>query len=218
MTRHEHDDEVAEAAGAYWDGRYRGDIRWSGKVNQLLADEVQGLEAGHALDVGCGTGGDAIWLAAQGWTVTGVDVSTVAVDQAAVHATEAGVAERTTWIAADVTTDLPSGPFDLVASSYLHAPPGVPLERIEILRSAAERVVPGGSLVVVSHGGPPPWVGPDHPYAQVPLLSADELVAALDLGDGWQVVRAEVVDRPMTDPDGNPCTRPDHVVHLRRRA
>src|ERR1039458_7951812 len=73
----------------FWDERYRSrDHLWSGQPNQRLVEEVAGAAPGHALDVGCGEGGDAIWLARQGWTVTGVDVSSVALQRAAAHAAQ----------------------------------------------------------------------------------------------------------------------------------
>ena len=84
---------------AYWEDFYGGERRWSGKPNAALVEEVADLEPGTALDLGCGEGGDAIWLAAQGWTVTATDISQTALDIAARHAAEAGVTvswQRTT--------------------------------------------------------------------------------------------------------------------------
>src|SRR5690349_9569016 len=83
---------------AWWEERYAsGAMRWSGKPNDLLVGEVEGLGPGTALDLGCGTGGDAIWLASLGWEVTAVDIAPAALSQAAEHAAEAGVAERISW-------------------------------------------------------------------------------------------------------------------------
>ena len=79
-------------AEAFWEDFYAGGkSRWSGKPNASLVEEVADLEPGTALDLGCGQGGDAIWLASQGWTVTATDISQTALDVAAQHAAEAGV-------------------------------------------------------------------------------------------------------------------------------
>ena len=93
--------------------------RWSGKPNASLVEEVAELEPGTALDLGCGQGGDAIWLAAQGWTVTATDISQTALDIAARHAAEAGVS--VTWERHDLADSQPAGRFDLVTTSFLHS-------------------------------------------------------------------------------------------------
>lgn len=76
-----------------WNERYatHGDGLWSGRANGVLVAELAGSPPGRALDVGCGEGADAIWLAAAGWQVTGVDVSDVALERAAAAAGDAGV-------------------------------------------------------------------------------------------------------------------------------
>lgn len=67
----------------FWDQMYgEQDRLWSGDPNGALVAEAGDLTPGHALDVGCGEGGDAHWLATQGWTVTGVDLSRVALERA----------------------------------------------------------------------------------------------------------------------------------------
>jgi SAM-dependent methyltransferase len=90
---------------------------WSGRPNDVLVLEVSDLPPGRALDVGCGEGADANWLAARGWRVTGVDVSQIALDRAAAAAWEAGVAVE--WVRADVTVEPPAaGAYDLVSVHY----------------------------------------------------------------------------------------------------
>ena len=97
-----------------WNERYAGSNQiWSGQPNQALVTEVSELPPGRALDVGCGEGADAVWLAQRGWDVTGLDVSGVALDRARLHARDAGVVVR--WVRAGlVEAGLPDRGFDLV--------------------------------------------------------------------------------------------------------
>lgn len=107
-----------------WEERYATESQvWSGRVNAVLADVARGLTAGRALDLGCGEGGDAVWLAAHGWSVTAIDHSPTALQRGARELDRAGLpVDRVTWIAHDVTTWLPDsdGVFDLVTTSFLH--------------------------------------------------------------------------------------------------
>ena len=89
-------DDVNEQTAAFWEELYRKKDRiWSGKVNAVMAAIVGDLPAGRALDLGCGEGGDAVWLAQRGWTVTAVDVSQLALDRAAAHAQDLGLSTIT---------------------------------------------------------------------------------------------------------------------------
>ncbi|MGB3256766.1 MAG: class I SAM-dependent methyltransferase [Ornithinimicrobium sp.] len=101
-----------------WDERYaESDRIWSGEPNGALIAEVSGMAPGRVLDVGCGEGADAIWLAQQGWTVTALDVSTVALERARAHAAVAEVDVQfvhSGLLDADFTT----GSFDLVSALY----------------------------------------------------------------------------------------------------
>lgn len=93
-----------------WDERYRESHRiWSGKPNAALVREVEGLAPGRALDLGCGEGADAVWLAREGWQVTATDISRVALDRAAEHAADAGVADRIDWQFHDLGVSFPEG-------------------------------------------------------------------------------------------------------------
>jgi SAM-dependent methyltransferase len=214
---HEHSTDSADDEPAiFWEERYRSGRQWSGEPNALLVEEVDGLTAGTALDLGCGEGGDAIWLAQQGWQVTAVDIAAAALALGAEHAGEAGVAQAITWEQHDLASSFPEGVFGLVSASYLHSP--VELARSLVLRRAADAVEPDGHLVVVGHAGPPSWSTPDHPYHDVVLPAPDEVLADLDLPEvGWEVVRQATVDRAAPGPDGLHGTRPDNVLHLRRR-
>lgn len=200
-------------AAEFWEDFYAtGRSRWSGNANELLVAEVAGLAAGDALDLGCGEGGDAIWLAGEGWRVTGVDVSAAVLAFGEQQAAAAGVGGAIRWERHDLDESFPDGTFDLVTSCYLQSP--VELGRTAILRSAAAAVRPGGVLVIVGHAGPPSWDPHGHGAG---LPGAGAVLAELDLGDGWDVERCADVDRPMRDPDGAPATRPDSVIRARRR-
>lgn len=154
MSRHEHGPSEAEAAELFeapsWEERYSSEQKvWSGNPNPQLVAEVSGLAPGTALDVGCGEGGDVIWLAQQGWRVTGADFSVNGLARAAQHAEDAGVADRTDWWQVDARTFAAEGrSYDLVTTHFLHPPDG---GMVEVTRRLAEAVAPGGRLLVVGH-------------------------------------------------------------------
>ncbi|MGC3993420.1 MAG: class I SAM-dependent methyltransferase [Propionicimonas sp.] len=204
-------------ATEFWDQRYASRAQvWSGRANQVLADVAADLAPGRALDLGCGEGGDALWLASRGWIVAAVDISTIAVERGRAAAVVAGLpSDRITWLARDLAEGVPDGPFDLVSASFLQSP--VELAREEILRGAAAAVAPGGHLLVVSHAAPPPWATQLDGHHHVFPTPASDL-AALDLAEGeWDVVAAEVRGRSATGPDGESATLDDTVVLVRRR-
>jgi trans-aconitate methyltransferase len=197
-----------------WEFRYQeSPKRWSGNPNATLVDVVAPLTPGRAVDLGCGEGADAIWLARQGWTVLGVDISPTAVTRARGAALEAGVDGRVTFAAHDLSTWEPEGEIDLVTASFFHSREELP--RTEILRRAAAHVAPGGHLAIVSHAAPPPWS--EHAHHDELLLDADGEVAALALGDDWEVVLAEHRERAATSPAGESAHLEDVAVLLRRR-
>ncbi|MEV7404724.1 class I SAM-dependent methyltransferase [Streptomyces sp. NPDC091267] len=197
-----------------WDERYRGSDRiWSGNPNTALVREVEGLKPGRALDLGCGEGADAVWLARWGWQVTATDISRVALGRAAGHAAEAGVADRIDWQFHDLGASFPEGEYDLVSAQFLHSMGDLPRE--QILRRAAAAVAPGGVLLVVGHAGFPAW---EHDHADVELPTPDEVLASLALPQGeWDVLLSEEHERVQDDPDGNPTTRTDNTLKVRRR-
>ncbi|QKT09247.1 class I SAM-dependent methyltransferase [Gordonia sp. X0973] len=203
----------------HWEEFYGDGKRpWSGKPNAILVDEVGELDSADrsALDLGCGSGADAIWLARQGWAVTAVDIADAALEVGREHARDAGLPENAIdWRRVDLGTDFPVGSWDLVSAFYLHSQ--VALERSAILRRAAAAVRPGGALLVVGHWAMPAWRFDGDP-PQFP--STDDVLA--DVGaatsDEWSVLRSGLREVSMTDPDGNPTTRTDNVVHLRRRS
>jgi len=206
--------EVATAE--FWEERYAStDRTWSGRPNHSLAAIAADLPRGQAVDLGSGEGGDAIWLAQQGWTVTGLDVSPTAVARATAAARGAGLpSDRLRFEAVDVATWY-GGPYDLVTTSFLHAPASKP--RTEMLRHAAGLVAPGGHLLVVSHAGPPSWARPEQHQGHR-FLTPDEAAAALDLDpQEWTVLLAENRSRTATGPDGEEGELDDSVLLLRRR-
>jgi 2-polyprenyl-3-methyl-5-hydroxy-6-metoxy-1,4-benzoquinol methylase len=212
MSSHTHDHDVDHRTPAeYWEARYAdGLTRWSGNVNASLAAEVAGLPTGTALDVGCGQGGDAIWLATQGWTVTAIDVAQSALDTAAEKAEAAGIAAAITWERHDLGTSFPVGDFELVTASFLHSP--VELPRTAILRRAAAAVAAGGMLAVIGHAP-----SANHPHAD--LHSAEDVVAELDLpAEEWTLRTCADVEVEHAFADEEPTRRTDAVTRWERRA
>jgi SAM-dependent methyltransferase len=136
----------------FWDARYRSaDRLWSGQPNPQLVAQTAGLTPGDALDVGSGEGADSIWLASQGWTVTALDISAVALDRAAAHAAARGdeIARRISWRQADLLTwDPGSQQFDLVSAQFMYLPEA---DLLSLHRRLAAAVRPGGTLLIVLH-------------------------------------------------------------------
>ncbi|MEZ7002645.1 class I SAM-dependent methyltransferase [Streptomyces sp. AD55] len=199
----------------FWEARYRDSGRvWSGRPNDLLAREAADLSPGTALDLGCGEGADAVWLASRGWRVTGVDISATALERAAAHAADAGVGERTAWERHELGRTFPGGVFDLVSAHYLQSP--VALDQRGVLRSAAHAVAEGGTLLIVLHAAWPSWQTEPPFDAVFPTL--DGLLDDLALPDeAWTLVTRETVSRPSTSPEGVEGHREDHVWRLRHR-
>ncbi|MDH2426099.1 class I SAM-dependent methyltransferase [Sphaerisporangium sp. TRM90804] len=195
----------------FWDTRYAENDRvWSGDANLILVREAAGLAPGTALDLGCGEGADALWLARRGWRVTAVDISGVALAKAAEKA--ADVPGRIDWQRHDLATSFPEGVFDLVSTHFLHSLGDMPRDRI--LRAAARAVAPGGTLLIVGHCGPPAW---EHPHPAVHLPGPVEVLRSLALPDGeWEVQLCEEYERLQSAPDGRPSARTDNVVKVRR--
>lgn len=210
-----HGSEYEQDAATFWEDRYRGQSQtWSGRPNAALVREVAGLEPGRALDLGSGEGGDAIWLAQQGWTVTAADISPSALALGARNSEVAGVGERIRWFEVDLAGWQPSGSYDLVSAQFLHSP--VELPREDILRRAASAVTSGGLLLIVGHADFPPWSS--HPRDGVVLPTADEVLASLELApEAWTVVTSAGVERATTGPDGSSATLVDSVLSVRRQ-
>lgn len=171
-----------------WDERYRAADRvWSVEPNVWLVEATAGLTPGRALDLACGEGRNAIWLHQQGWDVTAVDFSQVAIRKGI----DADPAVE--WICADVRTWEPPGTYELVAVVYLHLPAD---ERRTVLATAAGVVAPGGALVVIGHDVRNVAEGVGGPQDVSILL--DPAVVAGEL-TGLEVIRADTVERPVGD-------------------
>jgi SAM-dependent methyltransferase len=210
---HEGNDGVVQ----FWEAHYgRHERVWSGRANPVLVEVVGELPPGTALDLGCGEGGDAIWLARRGWRVTAVDVSATALERASADATEAGVRDRIDFQRHDLSRTFPAGSFDLISAQYLHSPVELPRERV--LRTAARAVTPGGLLLVVGHGSVrPPWAWNHEPHTHFPTVG--EVLASLDLSpDQWQTERLGSPGRETVGPNGQTATVTDDVIAVRRLA
>jgi SAM-dependent methyltransferase len=206
--------DMSEARQA-WEEHYGERERvWSGRVNVRLAELVDPMTPGCALDLGCGEGADAMWLAERGWRVTAVDISQTALDRAAADASARGAAGSIDFHRHDLTKSFPDGVFDLVSAQFLHST--VPMDRAAVLRHAAAAVAPGGTLLVVDHGAAPPWSKPDHHHHEFP--SAAQVADSLNLDETqWDRVKVDAVDRDAVGPDGQQAILTDNVIVLRRQ-
>ncbi|MEU5465795.1 class I SAM-dependent methyltransferase [Streptomyces althioticus] len=202
------------SAVTFWDGVHAArPATDSPSPNVRLTETVTGLPPGEALDLGCGNGGDALWLARAGWRVTAADISAVAVDRLTALARTHGVHDRVTAVRTDLRTSFPAGAFELVSAHYLHTP--YDLDRSAVLRAAAHALRPGGRLLVVDHGSTAPWSWNQDPGARHP--SPREVAAGIGLDPAvWTVERADASRRTATGPDGVTAEVTDHVLLVRR--
>jgi SAM-dependent methyltransferase len=192
-----------EFGPAYWEDRYsRHHAHPTPAPSPHLVEAVAGLPTGSVLEVGCGEGANAVWLAEQGWSVTAVDVSPTALDRARELAESRGpaVADRLRWREADLMAwDPPADHFDLVTAHYVH-PSGA--DSAALLRRMAAAAAPGGTLLVVDHDH-----GDEHAHATTSV----EAMAAVARALGWEVVVADTRVRR----DG-PGTLHDAVLQAHR--
>lgn len=206
---------------AHWEGRYAGtDPIWSGRVNATLAEVAGRLLPGRSLDLGCGEGGDVLWLAEQGWQARGIDLSPTAIARAQAAARSRGLEGSADFTACDLSGWDPAGTsYDLVTASFFHS--HVTLDRTAILRRAAGALTVGGHLAILSHAAPPPWAAAHHhdgsgpPHEQ--LLTARQEAAELALPeDAFALVTAEQRHREATGPAGEQGHLEDSLLVLRR--
>ncbi len=186
----------------FWEGFYREREQvWSGEPNPVLVRETDGLTPGRALDLGCGEGADALWLAGCGWQVTAVDVSRTALERAEASARASGLAGRVDWQQHDLGTSFPPGSFDLVSACFLHSPAEQP--------GRGTRAAPGGGggrhprrhPAGREHGSGPSW----QPVHDVRFPAPEDVLQALDPAPGaWDVERCETFRVELPGPAGQP--------------
>jgi SAM-dependent methyltransferase len=177
-----------------WDERHAArDPIESHDPEATLVELASSLPAGRALDLACGDGRNAAWLAARGWTVTAVDFSGVAISRARDLAERRGL--TATWLERDLLEwTPPEASADLVLVAFLHLPAD---ERRRVYAGAAGAVAPGGRLLVVAHDSTNLTHGSGGPQDPAVLFTAEDVVR--DLGDGWTAERAGAVARPAGD-------------------
>jgi SAM-dependent methyltransferase len=199
------------AVQAEWDRRYADkEQMWSGQPNGALVAEVAGIAPGRVLDVGCGEGADAVWLARNGWDVTALEVSLVALQRAAGHARDAGVAVR--WVHAGLAeAALPPGSFDLVSAQYpaLLRTPDAAAER-----ALLAAVAPGGVLLLVHHVGMETKVVHDGGFDPADYVWPTMIAALLD--DDWELEVDEQRPRITLDSGAGAHHAEDLVLRARR--
>ncbi|KAF4406852.1 MULTISPECIES: cyclopropane-fatty-acyl-phospholipid synthase family protein [Streptomyces] len=207
--------DAAEAV-TFWDGVYAArPAAADPRPNDRLVETAADVPPGDVLDLGCGDGGDTLWLARRGWRVTAVDISAVAVARVAERAGSLGLGDRVTAERHDLRESFPEGRFDLVTAHYLHTP--FDLDRAAVLRTAARALLPGGRLLVVDHGSAAPWSWDQDPDVRYP--APGEVAADMGLDPAaWRVERADAPRRTATGPGGRTAEVVDHVLLVRRTA
>lgn len=198
----------------FWDSLYTERERiWSGNPNAPLLKATKTLQPGTALDLGCGEGGDAVWLALHGWKVTATDISSVALERTESLADEHKVTKQIVLKQHDFEKDFPEGTYDLVSAQYLQSP--LAFERQKVLQKAAEAVAPNGMLLIVEHASAPSW----SEHKKVDFPTAEQTLVSLQLDPKkWSVKQAEKVERDTKSPDGKPATIADNVIIAHRTA
>jgi thioredoxin reductase/SAM-dependent methyltransferase len=201
-----------------WEERYRAKPTiWSGHPNPQLVAEATGLPPGRALDVGCGEGADAIWLAQRGWQVTAVDFSPTALERAAAHAAAAGpqIAARIDWTHADLRQQPPAeGAYDLVSSQFMHLPGRA---RQDLFARLAAAVAAGGTLLIVGHHPSDLQTTARRLHFPDLMFTGEQVASSLD-PTVWETLAAQARPRAAVDPEGRDITVHDAVLVARRRA
>jgi thioredoxin reductase/predicted O-methyltransferase YrrM len=181
-----------------WDHRYGGDRMWSGNPNGALVAEIDGLGPGRALDVGSGEGGDALWLAEQGWEVTATDISRFALARVAAEADRRDLPVECHHVDANDLDAFEAGAFDVVSAMYASIP-RTPDQRA--VHNLLDAVAPGGTLLVVSHDLEPMRAPIDthvhsRPFDPDAYVRVDDFAAVLAGAPGWEIEVHEKRPRP----------------------
>ncbi|MCC3318014.1 class I SAM-dependent methyltransferase [Nocardia africana] len=211
---------------AEWDERYaQSELVWGAPPNATVVEHIFGLERRvrlapdapgeappelpRALDLACGEGRHALWLATHGWQVRAVDFSQVGIDKGRTVASRLSrsVRSRIDWECADVT-DLAGagidGPFELILAVYIHLPAG---QRRSMLLAAAERLSPGGTLLVLGHDTTNIADGYGGPQDPAILFTPDDVVADLTAAEH---IRIDTAQRVLRETEG--CDAIDALV------
>jgi SAM-dependent methyltransferase len=149
-------------------------------IDETLIEVASDLNPGKALDLGCGSGQNAVWLAQRGWVVTAVDISPGAITEAKGSAAAAGVSIA--FDVADITSWRPASRFDLVICTF--AVPARGMGRSRVLEMAASAVAPGGAILVTELDVA---LARDGRMAEKHLVSTEEIERHLD---GFRVERS----------------------------
>lgn len=175
-----------------WDERYRdSELVWGGTANRFVVEHVADWPPGEAIDVGAGEGRNAVWLALNGWEVTAMDFSAVAMEKARELAFDAGVEIAT--VVGDALDYQPPSQVDLVLLCYLQMPDA---QQVRLLREAATWLRPGGRILVIAHDKSNVERGHGGPPDEGVCYSVDNTVAALS---ELRIDLAEVAERPVGD-------------------
>jgi SAM-dependent methyltransferase len=174
-----------------WDRRYAdGEFLWTMEPNRFVVQELADLPPGRAIDLACGEGRNAVWLAQRGWRVTAVDFSPVGLDKARRLADARGV--KVDWVLADLLDYEPAaGTYQLVLLAYLHI---AAIERAAVLVRACSALAPAGEILVIGHDVTNLGDGVGGPQDPALLFSPAAIAAELP---GLSIKRAERVRRPV---------------------
>jgi SAM-dependent methyltransferase len=194
-----------------WDERYRStDLVWGTPPNRWVERELADLAPGRALDLACGEGRNALWLAARGWQVSAIDFSAVALDKGRALESRQAPPTRVDWVHADATTYRSAEHVDLALLCYLQLPRA---EWRAALIRAADALGSGGTLLVIGHDSTNIADGVGGPQDPAVLFTAADVVADL-AGTDLVIERAEAVHRPV---DGADRPAVDALVRAHRR-
>jgi thioredoxin reductase/SAM-dependent methyltransferase len=183
---------------ADWDHRYTGEQLWSGRPNGSLVNEIADLAPGRALDIGAGEGGDALWLAEQGWSVTASDISQRALARIDAAAERRGLAIECQHVDANALDAFEPAAFDLVTAHYASIPRTPDGRGVANILNA---VAPGGTLLVVGHDLEPMRAPIDaqihnQPFDPDAYLQVEEFATTLADSADWDIEVHEKRPRP----------------------
>ncbi len=193
----------------FWNEMWAERDDLSRDADELLVAEIEGLKPGRALDIGCGAGGNAVWLAEHGWQVTATDFADAAIEKGKRLATKRDV--QVEFVVAEATTFRPDDQYDLIISFYIQLPPD---QRAKMLSLAAGALTPGGTLLFVSHdrsSAPSGWTDED----MVGLTTPDEVASELP---GLKIEQAFVVEHQRGEHAARSHdSEDDHDTHEHRK-